>query len=127
VFPDDLREADLILTMERMQLRETCLMETGTLGKTFTLKEFVRRALVAGSRPRGEPLGKWLRTVENERQPSDLLGTSLEDDVEDPYLGPIEAYEQACRELDALTRSVVELIWPVSADELSGAQVPRTP
>ena len=78
-----LAEADLVLCMARMHLREAIVMDRECFGKTFTVKEFVRRAEGAG--PRGaEPFPDWLVHVGAGRTPTSLLGDDPADEVARP-------------------------------------------
>jgi protein-tyrosine phosphatase len=122
---DDLEHADLALTMERMHLREAALMTPGAWAKTFTLKEIVRRGTAVGARGGDEPMADWVSRLHAERDPAELLGDSLLDDVADPYGGTPEQYEVTMVEIDSLVTALADLIWPSSA-ALSSREAPST-
>src|SRR5262249_39939119 len=82
--PSMIEAADVVLTMERAQVRAIVLEHPEAWSKTFTLKEFVRRADEVGARTSDVPLDEWLDTLHEGRNRVDLLGTSPLDDVPDP-------------------------------------------
>jgi len=106
--------ADLVLTMERMHLRAAAVLSPGAFDKTFTLKEFLRRALRTGPRPADEPVATYLGRIGADRDPADLLTDDRADDVEDPQGGPHAGFVTTVDELDLLTRGVVQLLFGVS-------------
>jgi protein-tyrosine phosphatase len=106
-----LAEADLVLCMARMHLREATVLDRESFGRIFTLKEFVRRAEAAG--PRGsEPFADWLARVGAGRTPSALLGDDPDDEIRDP-LGHSGRFYR--RTADELTRLVDQVAWFVGA------------
>ena len=109
---DVVREADLVLALEREHVREVVVLEPEAWSRTFTLKEFVRRAAAAGPRGPDESLSGWLARLHGGRRRADLLGSSPDDDVLDPTGGSPEDYEATMEELDALLSSLVALGWP---------------
>ena len=68
VTSEDVDLADIALTMERMHVRETALLSPGSWQRTFTLKEFVRRAGETGGLQPGQSLSDWVSSVHGERQ-----------------------------------------------------------
>jgi protein-tyrosine-phosphatase len=112
VLRKDLLAADLVITMERMHLREAVVVDTAVLGRCFTLKELVRRGEEVGVRQRDESLADWLARVGEDRRLVELLGDSDEDDVADPYMQTIGEYKQTARELDDLVTRLVDLAFP---------------
>jgi len=107
-----LESADLVLAMTREHLREAAVTNPARFDRTFTLKELVRRAAEAGSRPQGQDLGEWLDKLASGRDRRDLLGQADEDDVADPYGSDRESYERTCREIEGLIDRFVSLAWP---------------
>jgi protein-tyrosine-phosphatase len=106
-----LGEADLVLCMARMHLREAIVMDRDAFGKTFTLKEFVRRAEDAG--PRGpEPFEEWLARVNAGRSAAALLGDDPSDEVRDPLGRSSRFYRRTAEELAKL---VDQVAWFVGA------------
>lgn len=130
----DVAAADLILGMGREHVREAVVLDPSTWGRSFTIKEFVRRGEKVGPRSAGQSLEDWLAILHAERQRSDLLGSSSDDDVADPIGGPLAAYTATARELEDLVRRLVELAWPRPAQRRapavgqqgSGSSVRRT-
>jgi protein-tyrosine-phosphatase len=104
-------EADLVLAMERAQLREVVLLATTVWDRCFTLKELVRRGDLIGPRPRSESLKDWLARVSAGRTKSMLLGHDPADDIADPYGGTRAEFERTASELEALVDRVSFLAW----------------
>jgi protein-tyrosine-phosphatase len=115
---EDLDRSDLVLTMERQQLREVSIMTPTAWAKTFTLKELVGRCASVGGRLEGEPVESWIARVHDGREPADLLGESSVDEVADPYGGTAEDYAATKLEIDALVAQLADLIFvPATAPE----------
>jgi protein-tyrosine phosphatase len=104
------RDADLVIGLERQHVREVILLAPDVEPRAFTLKELVRRGEQAGPAPPNEPLAAWLGGLAAARQPADLLGESDVDDVADPYRGSRRAYRRAVNEIDELTGRVARLL-----------------
>ena len=104
--------ADLIVGMAREHVREVVVTVPDAWGHTFTLKELVRRGQEAGPRAPDEDLGTWLGRVGEDRKRTELLGSSRDDDVEDPMGGRASEFERTAREIEGLCRSLVALLWP---------------
>ena len=107
--PEALAGADLVITMARRHLRHAVAMRPEIFGRTFTLKELVRRAASVGRRRPEEPIADWLARVHHGRTPSSLLGDDRDDDVSDPMGGPDARYEQTAVELETLVDHFCEL------------------
>jgi protein-tyrosine phosphatase len=101
--------ADVVLTMEREQLREVVLASPPSFPHCYTLKEIVRRGEDVGPREREEPMEEWLARVHAGRQTSMLLGRDAHDDVEDPMGGTRADFERTALELDELVDRFVAL------------------
>ncbi len=110
-----LREADLILGMERMHVREAVVLANDVAPRAFTLKELVRRGQAVGPRHRDEPIQDWIARAAEGRRATDHLGASAADDVADPIGRSIEHYERTAAELDGLVHQLSDLLWPVPA------------
>lgn len=100
--PEEVAAASLVLGMTREHVREVSLAVPGVFPKTFTLRELVRRVGVLGGRRAEEPMDAWVARVGEGRRAADLLGSSPEDDVADPYGGPRRGYAEMAETLDAL-------------------------
>ena len=85
--------------------------------RAFTLKELVRRGEMIGPRAPGESIEAWLARAHSGRNRADLLGSSSEDDVEDPIGLSRSAYEKTADELADLVDRLVDLLWPAAAEE----------
>jgi protein-tyrosine phosphatase len=105
--------ADLVLGMEREHVRDVVLLSPGAWSRTFTLKEFVRRAEELGPRLGEETFGDWLERLGQGRTRDALMGWSPADDVADPMGMPPEMLRDTARELFDLVSRVVEFLRPV--------------
>ena len=103
--------ADLVLTMERAQLRVAATLAPGAFAKTFTVKEFVRRGRELGARGTDETTAAFLDRLGAGRQARQLLQADPTDEVADPQGGPWSAFAATAAELDLLTRQLVELLF----------------
>ena len=110
-----LRDADLVLAMERAHVREAVVLERSVWPRAFTLKELVRRGGQLGPRKPDEELVDWLARVHAGRSSQDLLGSGSDDDVADPIGGPDELYARTADEIDTLLRRVVDLAFAPAA------------
>jgi protein-tyrosine-phosphatase len=104
-------DADLVLGMARMHLREALTVLPSAWPKTFTLKELVRRAEWVGPREPWQPFAEWLEKVHAGRSRTELLGSSSEDDVADPIGMSRAVYERTAQEIDRLVERLVGLGW----------------
>ena len=110
--PDVLDRADIIVTMARRHLRSAVAMQPQAFGRTFTLKELVRRGAAVGRRRPDEPFAAWLARLHDGRTASALLGDDPADDVADPIGGPDHLYAATATELEQLVDAFVELAFP---------------
>jgi protein-tyrosine phosphatase len=108
---DVIESADLVLGMERRHGREVVLLVPSAWTRTFTLKEFVRRGEKVGPRRRRQPLRAWLSVVGDERQRTDLVGRSVDDDVADPLGGDPADFRATAAELADLVQRLARLLW----------------
>ncbi|MEO5679346.1 MAG: hypothetical protein ABIS47_06735 [Acidimicrobiales bacterium] len=106
--PELLADSDLILAMAREHVRDAVLLRPEVRGRTFTLKDLVRRARAAGPRA-DEPLDQWLRSVGSRRTTNDLLGADPADDVADPMGQSASRYRACADELDELLAHLCSL------------------
>jgi len=111
---DMLRQADLVLAMARVHVREAAMLQPEALRKTFTLKELARGAAEAGERGAHEPVDRWLARIADRRVPGSLVGVTNDDalDVADPVGGSRADYEVTADLLDRLLGEVVDLAFP---------------
>ncbi len=109
---EDIANATLVVGLERQHVREAVLLSDGAAwGRAFTLRELVRRGLVAGPRPRHQALEEWLAALHQGRAPQDLLGTSAVDDVADPMGGTSADLRTSAATIAALTEQLAGLVW----------------
>jgi protein-tyrosine phosphatase len=107
---DDIRDADLVIGLERRHVQEIVLHDPAAFPKTFTLKELVRRGSEIGPRGPDEAVGAWLARVHAGRRPIDLLGVSDDDDLADPTGSNAVDHRSTAEELDLLAAALVDLL-----------------
>jgi len=107
----DIRRADLVIGMAREHVREAVLMDTESFGRSFTLREIVRRGHEVGPRSPDQTLDDWLMRLHGTRRHLDLIGTSGPDDIPDPMGGSSEGFRQMLTEVEALTSALHSLFW----------------
>jgi hypothetical protein len=111
---DDL-DADLYLFMERAILREAVVRSPALWPKSFTMREFARRAQLNPPDRERETFAEWLAVIHATRRREELLGTDSEDDVHDPGLGgDVGAFDTMIRYLELLSLKVAQFLigWP---------------
>lgn len=104
---DDLRAADLVLTLSREHRKEVVELWPRAVRSTFTLREFARLCeayqIASLARPAAEDTAVRMREVY--RSVSQLRGSTppltqpLDDDVVDPYRQPEEIYQESASQL----------------------------
>jgi protein-tyrosine phosphatase len=104
--------ADLVVGMSLRHVQESVLLVPSSWERTFRLKELVRRGEFLGPRLPGQDPAAWIRAVQGDRRRDSLAHRSPEDDVADPYGGPLAGYETTAAELDDLTARLAALLWP---------------
>ena len=92
--PADIIGADLVLGMTRDHVRQVVLTDQTSFGRTFTLRDFVRRAEHVGPRPAAVPIDE-----------------SPGDDVADPMGGSAQGYRTMLDEVSSLTDALYTLMW----------------
>lgn len=102
VLTSDLDRATLILCASRKHVRETVTRSPETWPKSFTLKEFVRRARTVENLSQKQTAPEWIGRIHVGRRREDLLGSSAMDDIEDPMGRSAEAYRNMAREIAML-------------------------
>jgi protein-tyrosine phosphatase len=105
-------QADLVVAMARDHVREIVSVTPSAFGRTFTLREAVRRGSEVGPRRPGAALAEWLGALHQGRRYQDLVGWTDEDDIADPMGGPPEAYLVAVTAITELTTSLADLAFP---------------
>jgi protein-tyrosine-phosphatase len=103
-------DADLILGMTREHVRDVVGISPAAWPKTFTLKDFVRRADKVGPPRRHQRLADWLASVGEGRDPREVLGSDPDDEVPDPYGQRTKAWERVVDELDDLVSKIPRLL-----------------
>jgi protein-tyrosine phosphatase len=103
--------ADLIVCMAREHVKEAVALHPPAWPRAFTLKELVRRAEDVGARSPGQAFDEWLDKVHAGRERLELLGSSTDDDVADPFGLRHEMFVRTATEIAALVDRLVDLGW----------------
>lgn len=109
--PDLVANADLLVGMARLHVREAVVLRPQAWPRSFTLKEIVRRGTEVGPRAGGQPIDQWLATVHAGRAHTDLLGDATDDDIFDPIGSSRSVYEKTANEIEDLTDRLVALLF----------------
>ncbi|MEI6735677.1 MAG: hypothetical protein WCL31_01970 [Actinomycetes bacterium] len=107
--------ADLYLFMERSILREAVVRNPSLWPKSFTMREFARRAQLNPPQRVSETFEAWLALLHSTRRREELLGNNSDDDVRDPGLGgDLDAFDTMISELELLSHKVAQFLtgWP---------------
>lgn len=113
------RDADLILTMERRHLVAVAEEELTAVDRAFTLPELARLSATVGPRRPASSPSSWIAEAAALRDPAHVLGYDTDDDVVDPMGGSRSAYRRTADELDHLIRIVLDEMFPVGGDGAS--------
>lgn len=100
-------EADIIIGMTREHVREIVAMSPDAWSKTFTLKEFVRRAERVGARHRHQRVSDWLVNVGADREARHVLGADSDDDIIDPFGRRRSVWKHVIADMDELVRKMI--------------------
>lgn len=117
-FGEESHDADLVLFMERALLREAVVSRPALWPRSFTFREFARRAQLNPPSRDAETFGEWVGVLHATRTRHELLGEEPRDDVEDPGLwGDVAAFETMVDELAAVSLKVAPFLigWSTSA------------
>ena len=95
VTPEMVRQADLVIAMERRHVQALVNMEPDVYPRTYTLLELARRAAAIGPRRPDQAMADWLDEVHTGRTARDHLGTSPDDDIDDP-IGRRQSHYDRC-------------------------------
>ncbi len=129
LIPAYVQQAGLILTMTTEHMCHVVDMVPAAWNKTFLLTEFCRR--IAGVSPRAEreSFARYLSRVNEGRNPADVLAAGTQDDIADPYGGPLSGFQKTAADLDRYTTQVACAILGVAAPlfvpEINAQPAPR--
>jgi protein-tyrosine phosphatase len=112
ITPELLAESSLIVGMDRSHVREVVVLDGEAWPRTFTLKEAVRRAHQVGPRHVALPFSDWAVRLGEGREPSEMLGASSQDDIDDPIGAPYAAHERTAEIIGELVDDLIDLAWP---------------
>lgn len=108
--PVDIVAADLVLCMAREHVVAVAGLVPEAFPKTFTLKDFVARALDVGPKPNHSTLESWLTVVDEGRAHTDMLRADASTDIADPLGKGRRAFEKTAVEIDGLVWATVDLL-----------------
>jgi len=112
VDPVVLADADLVIGLERRHVQEVVVLQPGSFSHTFTLRELARRGAEVGPRGADESIAAWAARVHAGRRPTDMLGTSKDDDIADPTGSRAADHLTTAEEIQRLATEVVALLFP---------------
>jgi protein-tyrosine phosphatase len=121
-----IRDADVVIGMERAHVREVVLLEPRAWSRTFALKELVRRGERTGPRRADETAAEWFEAVHHGRRRADLLGDDGRDDLADPMGRPQRAFDRTAAELADLTSRFAGLLRGSTGPVPIHARVPES-
>jgi protein-tyrosine phosphatase len=123
---DDVRGADLVLTMTAAQRRAVVTRVPAAVRRTFTLLEFADVAEVAEvDRLPGGPAERLAAVIQAAPRARALRGGAPEDDIEDPYGRPEEVFTRVFTAIDAAVDRVLRQIRePAATTPHQGARGP---
>lgn len=105
------RGPDLVIAMANKHLREAVSRDPSLWPRTFTLKEFVRRAKAMG--PREGSVEDYVSAMGRGRSPSEMASVlPSDDDIEDPIGGPISEYRRCANKIRSLVEEMIEHLYP---------------
>jgi protein-tyrosine phosphatase len=110
--PDTATGADLVLGMAREHVRDAVVLAPEIADRTFTLKEAVRRATDLGGPHPGETFPTFVARMADGRSPSEHLGSSSLDDIDDPMGRSAGRFEHTATEIEEQVDRLVELLAP---------------
>ena len=99
--------ADLILVATRAHLRTVVGIERAAWPRTFTLKEFARRAAGVAPATSTEGFSGWLSRVAAGRRAADMMTAEPDDDLADPYGLALRHHVTMLDELAELVEQIV--------------------
>lgn len=108
---DDLRQAELILTMERRHLRQVADLDFDAVRRSFPLREAVA---LSDGHPRQGGMSEWVAMLDSKRDPLRTLSLDTRDDVSDPTGRSMRLHRQAFDALQHLLMSLVAVAWPAT-------------
>jgi protein-tyrosine-phosphatase len=111
--PALIADSALILTMEKVHVRDLSVLAPGTFDRTFTLPEFVR--IVEEAPPRTDAnLRRWVEGLGADREHLGYLASTGDDEIADPMGRSARTFRACAAEIDGLLERMVERVWPAS-------------
>lgn len=109
---DLLRDASVIIGMERTHVREVGNLDLGLFARSYTLPELAAAVDVIGPRPVGVDLRTWVEAAGAARNPLDYAASEVGSDIPDPLGRPLRAFRACADLIDGLLETFVDLAWP---------------
>lgn len=109
---DDLRQADLVVTMGRQHLIDVATTYPPVLERAFTFADLLDRASRAGARGPSETVAQWARRMSAGRERNSILTLPASDDIADPIGRPLKEYEDCFAILDRATTQLASHLCP---------------
>ena len=102
-------DADLVLGMARDHVRDLVAADDSLHWRSFTLKDFVRRAAYTPRAP-DQTVNTWIRGLSLERSRRQLLRSSRRDDIIDPMGRPDRVWNEVVSEIDEWTLRLARIL-----------------
>lgn len=118
-------EADLILGMTREHVRDIVDLSPDAWPKTFTMKDFARRAEHASPRRKHQRVDDWLAILGENRSPYDLFSAKSDDDLFDPFGQRAKVWRQLIAEVDVLAQKIVPALGLTQAEGRKVVRIQR--
>lgn len=110
ISPALLEKADLVLCMQRMHVREAVALVPSVLSRTFTLKEFARRATEL-NRANSETHAEWIARLSRARDAAIFhREDDKSDDISDPSGASMSIFEVTADEIERCILVVAEAL-----------------
>lgn len=113
VRPDDVRDADLVITMTENHRRQLLGSVPAAEEHVFTLKELARLLSAVDEPPDDPPVAERVRTVAHRAHRARPRAPQAvgPEDVLDPYGGSRAGYREVAGEIDALVSEVADVLF----------------
>lgn len=109
---DLLRDASVIIGMERMHVLKVADLDPDLFARSFTLPELVASTDVMGPRPGHVALRSWVERAGSLRTRDNYTAPEPSTEVADPMGGTSRAFRACADEIDQLLEAFVDLAWP---------------
>ena len=107
-----LRDASVIIGMERLHVLEVADLDEDLFARSFTLPELVQSIDVMGPRAEGVDLRSWVERSGTLRVRDGYTAPDPSTEIADPMGGTGRAFRACADEIDQLLEAFADLAWP---------------